>query len=192
MRNSTREPKPLFPVAVRTALLAATTSIAAASPASQADLDILTLTGQLLPNSTDTLLGLVELSAAQDGSWVSTALVSPVVGPSEIVLVGDPSSDGSVGATVLRRAMNIGGQIQARLGRPNILDGEVAYVASSDAAMIVSYESAWLDDQLLALEGAPVGTSGRTWAKLSSVTLRPGGKVFVRGGTSSGLSLIHI
>ncbi len=173
-------------VARWSALLALSASLASASPRAQADLDILALSQQPIAGSTSPLLGVAELSLGADSSWAATGRITSALGNPEFVIVGDPSPDGSVGAAVLRVPSATTSPPTLRLGRPDILGGQLAYLGTNELTPIVRYDSAWLDGQLLAEEGDTLGASGRRWESFGSVTLRPGGKVFLRGSTSAG------
>ncbi len=170
-------------------LLAASASLVSALPAAQADLDVLAMNQQPIAGSISPLGRVSDLVLGADSSWAASARVGSAAGGDDFVIVGDASSDGSAGASVLRRPSTASSPPTLRLGRPSILGGQLAYLGSDAVVPVLRYNSAWLDGQLLAEQGGPLGSTGRTWVRFTGVLLRPGGKVFLRGTTSSGAVL---
>lgn len=177
----------LHPSAVGAAALIA--SALTSSAAAQADLDLLAVTGQPIPGTTTQLVAVTDLSAGAEGGWAARGLIDPTPATSEAAIIGDLSADASQGVSVLRRPMLLGGFQQVRLGMPDPFGTQVGYLASNDGGLLLRYQAAFIDDQMIARQGDPVGATGRQWGLFRRIVLRPGGRVFLRAGSSLGAML---
>ncbi|WP_145194002.1 hypothetical protein [Planctomycetes bacterium Poly30] len=165
-------------------LALAATSTAAAAP--QADLDLLAVSGEVLPGTATTLVGIGDLQSGADGGWVARAVIDTPTSSGESAILGDLSSDASHGPSVLRRPTLVAGFSQTKLGSPDFQGGQIGYLASEDTAILTRYQGAFIGDQLIARQGDAIGTTGRQWGTFGRIVLRPGGRIYLRGGSTQG------
>ncbi|MFT5734822.1 MAG: hypothetical protein ACI8WY_003505, partial [Planctomycetota bacterium] len=156
------------------------------APAPQADLDLLAVSGEVLPGTNLELVGVASLKTGAFGGWAARALVRTSPTASEFAILGDLSPAASQGASILRRPMLVAGFNQLKLGAPEPLGGQLGYLASNSGGLITRYQGAFVDDALIAKEGDQAGATGRQWATFSRIALRAGGRVFLRGGSPQG------
>ena len=162
-------------------------SFASASAAMQRpDLEVIAFTDALILGTNFSLLEVGGITPGVDEGWVTTAIIGIDVGVLESVIYGDPSADGSQGPSVLRRPTTLGGYVQARLGRPQLRDGQIAYLASQSTDPSDGFDSAWVDDELIAMVGDPVGSAGLTWEQFRDIKFGFEDRHFLRGRTTAG------
>lgn len=156
------------------------------------DVEVLAFTNAPLQGTGLRLLDVTGIRPGADGGWAGTGLIGITDGVTETAIYGDPSVDGSAGPRILRRPTTLGSYAQAGLGSPSLQGGRLGYLASRDLPMHNRFDSAWIDQQILAEAGDPIGMSGLTWASMRELQLGGGGQVFVRGQSLTGGVLVRV
>lgn len=115
------------------------------------------------------------LTADIDGSWALGAQMADFSGGR---IYGHLAGAGTSGPGLLREPRTLHGYPQRSVLRPELVAGRIAYVA---LPVGVNLASAWLDDDLIADAGDPIGASNLVWTSPSGLHLTASGALFITG-----------
>ncbi|QDV06990.1 hypothetical protein Poly30_25090 [Planctomycetes bacterium Poly30] len=123
------------------------------------------------------------LSTGADGGWAISGRLDVGQTFSRSALFGDLSPNGGA-AQLLRIPADIASWPQMHLLQPSPASGRLAYIESvypGIGGSLGGGRSVWIDDQLMARSGDPLGTPGRTWRDFRDIVHLADGSSFVRG-----------